>query len=258
MFSTDGQSVRFADLPDKILLAIFDHVVSFELKTEIQNDNGTLQGSESQASVTVAGSLPGSSATGPGRKNKNKAKKTRMAGLGAQTLCRLCCCSHRMNHLASADRLWKPLTLFRFSDRHWPTTDQKNLELIKVRREHQLKLLRTSVNDEDESIESSNNMTEGQGSRATSSGRNDDDEVKEHDGDDSQQGSKDEQRKKQKRTKFYSRFEQRAHRRKFGSLDPELKYTPLAWTNTLWSWKRTYFGDCRFIESEDVKTPNRI
>ncbi|KAG0000312.1 hypothetical protein BGZ80_002668 [Entomortierella chlamydospora] len=233
MSTAGGQSVQFADLPDKILLAIFDHVVSFELRAEIQNDNGTLQdlnGSESQASVTVAESLPGSSGTDHVRKSKNKAKKARMAGLGARTL---------------------------FSDRHWPTTDQKNLELIKVRREHQLKLLKTSVNDKDESIGSSNNMIEGRGSRTTSSGGSDDG-VKEHDGDDSQEGGEDGQRKKQKRTKFYSRFEQRAHRRKFGSLDPELKYTPLAWTNTLWSWKRTYFGDCRFIESEDVKTPNRI
>ncbi|KAF9435308.1 hypothetical protein BGZ76_006542 [Entomortierella beljakovae] len=61
-----------------------------------------------------------------------------------------------------------------------------------------------------------------------------------------------------KRTKFYSRFEQRAHRRKFASLDPELKFTPLSWTNTQWTWKRTYFGDCRFVQSEDIRTPNRI
>ncbi|KAF9318072.1 hypothetical protein BG003_011859 [Podila horticola] len=118
--------------------------------------------------------------------------------------------------------------------------------MIQVRREHQLKLLPSSST----SLPSSpaTNMStivsqEGQSSR--------------QDGDE-EEGQEEGQNKKQRRTKFYSRFEQRAHRRKFASLDPTLQYTPLAWTNTLWSWKRTYFGDCRFIESKDVSTPNRI
>ncbi|KAI7820335.1 hypothetical protein BC939DRAFT_238704 [Gamsiella multidivaricata] len=61
------------------------------------------------------------------RKKKKKNGSARVAGPGARTLCRLCCCSQRFNHLASADQLWQPLTLARFPDRHWPTTDQKSL-----------------------------------------------------------------------------------------------------------------------------------
>ncbi|KAF8975061.1 hypothetical protein BGZ46_009474 [Entomortierella lignicola] len=245
MSNTAGRSLQLTDLPDKILLVIFDHVASFELNIAIQSnpiDNGALQ------------NFTGMEAQDATPRSKNKPKKIRVAGLGARTLCRLCCCSHRINHLASADQLWQPLTLARFSDRHWPTTDQKNLDLIRVRREHQLKLLVSVPADPSMTEKEEVAMRGNLGHKATDNG-NSDQIPKDDEGD---QGQEDEQRKKQKRTKFYSRFEQRAHRRKFGSLDPELKYTPLAWTNTLWSWKRTYFGDCRFVESEDVKTPNRI
>ncbi|KAG0039044.1 hypothetical protein BGZ82_009948 [Podila clonocystis] len=179
------------------------------------------------------------------RDNKKK-KQKRVAGPGARTLCRLCCCSQRFNHLASADQLWQRLTLAQFPDRHWPTTDQKNLDMIQIRREHQLKLLQPSSSSSPPSTAIVTNTVVNQ--EGQSNGQSDDE----------QQGQEEGQNKKQKRTKFYSRFEQRAHRRKFASLDPTLQYTPLAWTNTLWSWKRTYFGDCRFIESKDVSTPNRI
>ncbi|KAG0022289.1 hypothetical protein BGZ81_008602 [Podila clonocystis] len=180
------------------------------------------------------------------KRDDKKKKHKRVAGLGARTLCRLCCCSQRFNHLASADQLWQRLTLAQFPDRHWPTTDQKNLDMIQIRREHQLKLLQPSSSSSPPSTALVTNTIVNQ---ECQSNRQDGDE---------QQGQEEGQNKKQKRTKFYSRFEQRAHRRKFASLDPTLQYTPLAWTNTLWSWKRTYFGDCRFIESKNVSTPNRI
>ncbi|KAG0368604.1 Small nuclear ribonucleoprotein Sm D1 [Gamsiella multidivaricata] len=168
-----------------------------------------------------------------------------------------------------ADQLWQPLTLARFPDRHWPTTDQKSLDLIRVRREHQLKLLQPSDTPKGSSTtfldagnvgarqEGDDDQPEGYTAvgRPATMTKPEDSTTKEDDG---ERGGQDGQNKKQKRTKFYSRFEQRAHRRKFPSLDPELKYTPLAWTNTLWSWKRTFFGDYRFVESKDVKTPNRI
>ncbi|KAF9117182.1 hypothetical protein BGX27_000031 [Mortierella sp. AM989] len=266
MSNSSERSVQFTDLPDKILLRIFDHVVSFELETEIQSiqiEATALQGMESRITPEASSiSARAEVETGHTSRKKSKAKKSRVAGLGARTLCRLCCSSRRMNHLASADQLWQPITLARFPDRHWPTTDQKNLDLIKVRREHQLKLLvPTSTEDRGVSIGEEGEAIgpfKGANGRIEYRTSGSDCGVQLLGGDDSQQNGEDDQRKKQKRTKFYSRFEQRAHRRKFGSLDPELKYSPLAWTNTLWSWKRTYFGDCRFVESKDVKTPNRI
>ncbi|KAF9963344.1 hypothetical protein BGZ70_007476 [Mortierella alpina] len=245
--------IHLSDLPDDILLRVFSFFVSIQ-ETEAHSGQNDLILTPSMGPMedTSTSALPPSTiptTKGPKSTKKQKAKKgNRVAGLGARTLCRLCCCSRRFNHLASADQLWQPLTLTRFPDRHWPTTDQKNLELIKVRREHQLKLQQPSVDLDSRTTESGRLAREG--GSAMEQGQ--DDSVQE---DQDIDGG---QHKKQKRTKFYSRFEQRAHRRRFANLDPQLKYTPLAWTNTFWNWKRTFFGDCRFVESKDVQTPNRI
>ncbi|KAG0327785.1 hypothetical protein BGZ99_006892 [Dissophora globulifera] len=237
-------SPQLADLPDNVLLRIF----SF-LAMEPETDAAQPPSEEA---------VPSSSTTQKKLKRRDARRSgPRVAGPGARILCRLCCCSHRLNHLASADQLWQPLTLARFPDRHWPTTDQKNLELIRVRRQHMVKLLQPSTSPSSARTHPVDNVQ-----------KQDQEKERRDTGDqgDKQEGEEEEEEeeeglpsKKQKRTKFYSRFEQRAHRRKFVSLDPQLTYTPLAWTNTIpWSWKRTYFGDCRFVESKDVRTPNRI
>ncbi|KAF9939137.1 hypothetical protein BGZ67_009883 [Mortierella alpina] len=246
--------IQLSDLPDDILLRVFSSfatIQDFEAHSG-QNDmvleTGMKQLENSSTSAQPPSSTSPATTGSHSTKKRNAKKGNRVAGLGARTLCRLCCCSRRFNHLASADQLWQPLTLTRFADRHWPTTDQKNLELIKVRREHQLKLLQPSADADSRTTES--DRLSRQGGSNTDQGQQDNlQEGQDHDGG---------QHKKQKRTKFYSRFEQRAHRRRFANLDPELKYTPLAWTNTFWNWKRTFFGDCRFVESKDVQTPNRI
>ncbi|KAF9899604.1 hypothetical protein EC991_008544 [Linnemannia zychae] len=230
---------QLSDLPDQILLRIFSFITLAAEQDPIADVAPSELDSMSTSDITTEHNKPPT-----GRKNTQKKKKNRVAGLGARTLCRLCCCSKRLNHLASADQLWQGLTLARFPDRHWLTTDQKNLDMIRVRREHQLKLLTPST-------ASSPQAPSAQGQEA---GIPSDQQQEQKDEDRDEEG----QNKKQKRTKFYSRFEQRAHRRKFASLDPELRYTPLAWTNTLWTWKRTFFGNCRFVESKDVSTPNRI
>ncbi|KAF9371060.1 hypothetical protein CPC16_003310 [Podila verticillata] len=226
-----------ADLPDELLIRIFTH---------FHNDSGEEQPLPEER---LPGNTQDSHDNNNNKKKKDakKKKQKRAAGPGARTLCRLCCCSQRFNHLASADQLWQRLTLAQFPDRHWPTTDQKNLDMIQIRREHQLKLLQPSSSSSSSS--SVAHASESQGGQSSN---------QEKEEEENEEGNEEGQNKKQKRTKFYSRFEQRAHRRKFASLDPTLQYTPLAWTNTLWSWKRTYFGDCRFIESKDVSTPNRI
>ncbi|KAG0063996.1 hypothetical protein BGZ90_002422 [Linnemannia elongata] len=240
-------SVKLTDLSDQILLRIFSFIATtteHELTTDVtpseQDPSHQNQSASTFDNATTELHKPATK-----KKNAQKKKKNRVAGLGARTLCRLCCCSQRLNHLASADQLWQGLTLSRFPDRHWPTTDQKNLDMIRVRREHQLKLLIPSASSPSH-----------QGAPAQEEEMNDatDQQQDQESGDRDEEG----QNKKQKRTKFYSRFEQRAHRRKFASLDPELRYTPLAWTNTFWTWKRTFFGNCRFVESKDVSTPNRI
>ncbi|KAG0053479.1 hypothetical protein BGZ83_001023 [Gryganskiella cystojenkinii] len=250
-------SPQFMDLSDDILLRIFGFIA------------------ESQDPVPTSHSDPPQEET-TSKKSKKKTK-VRVAGLGARSLCRLCCCSHRLNHIASADQLWKPLTLSRFSDRHWPTTDQKALHTIEVRREHQRMLLRPSsasgslpvvprlsIIAKQPEVPKDQDRSRAQPKEHDPSRKH---ELDVGDADDSATadspmdpslGDNQGPRKKQERTKFYSRFEQRAHRRKFTSLDPELKYTPLAWTNTFWTWKRTFFGDCRFVEAQDVSTPNRI
>ncbi|KAI1318818.1 hypothetical protein EDD11_005664 [Mortierella claussenii] len=239
--SARNESIQLVDLPDDILLRIFSSIADTQ-----EESPGLLSRNACSTSRCEPISQTG--------------KKTRrsLAGPKARTLCRLCCCSHRFNHLASADQLWQPLTLSHFPDRHWPTADQRNLELIRVRREHQQKLLQPAPSSpvlsdsalalrsqvpsqvpnkvNAEQADHGNTTAVVEGERENEEGCN----------------------KKQKRTKFYSRFEQRAHRRRFASLDPELNYTPLAWTNTMWNWKRTFFGDCRFLESKDVKSPNRI
>ncbi|KAG0088912.1 hypothetical protein BGZ93_007201 [Podila epicladia] len=227
--------MALASLPDEILIRIFSH---------FHNDPEEDQSFSEETLPDIT--LHSHDNVGNKKKDNKKKKQKRVAGPGAKMLCRLCCCSQRFNHLASADQLWKPLTLAQFPDRHWPTTDQKNLDMIQIRREHQLKLLQPYSSSLIPSPAAVTNIVVNQEGQ---SNRQDDDE---------EQGQEEGQNKKLKRTKFYSRFEQRAHRRKFASLDPTLQYTPLAWTNTLWSWKRTYFGDCRFIESKDVSTPNRI
>lgn len=240
-------SVGLTDLSDQILLRIFSFIAT---TTEHEPTANVTPSEQDPSHHDHPASTFDSQTTEPykpatKKKNTQKKKKNRVAGLGARTLCRLCCCSQRLNHLASADQLWQELTLARFPDRHWPTTDQKNLDMIRVRKEHQLKLLAPSTSSpthlespaQEEEIEDVTDPRQDQES-----------------GDRDEEG----QNKKQKRTKFYSRFEQRAHRRKFASLDPELRYTPLAWTNTFWTWKRTFFGNCRFVESKDVSTPNRI
>lgn len=240
-------SVKLTDLSDQILLLIFSFIAATTEPEPIADVTPSEQDPSHQNHPASTFDSAPTEPQKPAAKKKNtqKKKKNRVAGLGARTLCRLCCCSQRLNHLASADQLWQELTLARFPDRHWPTTDQKNLDMIRVRREHQLKLLAPST--------SSLNH---QGSPAQEEEISDatDQQQDQESGDRDEEG----QNKRQKRTKFYSRFEQRAHRRKFASLDPELRYTPLAWTNTFWTWKRTYFGNCRFVESKDVSTPNRI
>ncbi|KAF9302621.1 hypothetical protein BGZ74_005076 [Mortierella antarctica] len=225
-----------ASLPDELLIRIFSHFHNDPEEDQSLSEE-TLPGNTLHSHDNVSNKK---------KTDTKKKKQKRVAGPGAKTLCRLCCCSQRFNHLASADQLWQPLTLAHFPDRHWPTTDQKNLDMIQIRREHQLKLLQPSSSSSPPSPATVTNTVVNKEGQLN---RQDDDE---------QKGQEEGQNKKQKRTKFYSRFEQRAHRRKFASLDPTLQYTPLAWTNTLWSWKRTYFGDCRFIESKDVATPNRI
>ncbi|KAF9933750.1 hypothetical protein FBU30_004551 [Linnemannia zychae] len=232
--------VQLTDLSDQILLRIFSFIATTAEHDPNPNDSNTHQTPSSElAPEPVTTYKPAK------KKSKPKNTKNRVAGLGARTLCRLCCCSKRLNHLASADQLWQELTLARFPDRHWPTTDQKNLDMIRVRREHQLKLLAPS------SAESTTQDSQVPNDQVIDSSL---DQLQDQENDNREDG----QNKKQKRTKFYSRFEQRAHRRQFASLDPELKYTPLAWTNTFWTWKRTFFGNCRFVESKDVSTPNRI
>lgn len=225
-----------ASLPDELLIRIFSHFHNDPEEDQSLSEE-TLPDNTLHSHDNVSNKK---------KTDTKKKKQKRVAGPGAKTLCRLCCCSQRFNHLASADQLWQPLTLAHFPDRHWPTTDQKNLDMIQIRREHQLKLLQPSSSSSPPSPATVTNTVVNKEGQLN---RQDDDE---------QKGQEEGQNKKQKRTKFYSRFEQRAHRRKFASLDPTLQYTPLAWTNTLWSWKRTYFGDCRFIESKDVATPNRI
>ncbi|KAF9574115.1 hypothetical protein EC968_007367 [Mortierella alpina] len=246
--------VQLSDLPDEILLRVFSFFVTIQESEAHSRQNDVIlrtdMGQPDRSSLstqTASSSLPATKDS-QSTKKRNAKKGNRVAGLGARTLCRLCCCSRRFNHLASADQLWQPLTLTRFPDRHWPTTDQKNLELIKVRREHQLKLQQPSTDVDSRATETDRLSRQG---ASTSHQGQDSNGLEEQDSDGGQH-------KKQKRTKFYSRFEQRAHRRRFANLDPELKYTPLAWTNTFWSWKRTFFGDCRFVESKDVQTPNRI
>lgn len=235
---------QLMDLPDSILLRIFEFVASTQEPALVDQESPLI--------------------------NKKNKKKQRVAGLGARSLCRLCCCSHRLNHVASADQLWQSLTLSRFPDRHWPTTDQKALQTIEVRREHQRKLVQpaSTLLSEDAShqLEDTKDSLRSPSQQKPGPSKKRDFDALEDKGediitkDDSSQGAttEDGSHKKPGQKKFYSRFEQRAHRRKFGSLDPELRYTPLAWTNTFWSWKRTFFGDCRFVEAKDVQTPNRI
>ncbi|KAG0273211.1 hypothetical protein BGZ95_010971 [Linnemannia exigua] len=229
---------QLTDLSDQILLRVFSFITAIAEQDPIADVTPSDLGPTSTSDISEI-----EHNKHPAGKKSAK-EKNRVAGLSARTLCRLCCCSRRLNHLASADQLWQGLTLARFPDRHWPTTDQKNLDMIRVRREHQQKLLAPST-------ASSAQGTSVQEQEASSSS----DLQQEQDNSDHDE---ERQNKKQKRTKFYSRFEQRAHRRKFASLDPELQYTPLAWTNTFWTWKRTFFGNCRFVESKDVSTPNRI
>ncbi|KAF8929001.1 hypothetical protein BGZ58_009235 [Dissophora ornata] len=244
--------VQLAHLPDNILLRIFSFALEEVWTPRTSHEDPTLN---AQSLDMVESSRHSQ------KKNKKPKKGDRIAGPGARMLCRLCCCSHRFNHLASADQLWQPLTLIRFPDRHWPTDDEKNLELIRVRREHQPELSQASV---------SSDLTDSKKQELTwtAAAKHKDDPTQERNGDcqkldddGHQSHSEDGQNKKQKRTKFYSRRMQREYRRQlrgFSLLDPELKYTPLAWTNTMWSWKRTYFGNCRAEESREVKTPNRI
>ncbi|KAG0199912.1 hypothetical protein BGX28_006895 [Mortierella sp. GBA30] len=261
-----------SDLPDDVLLRIFSFFVT-ELHSEPHSSDPTTPHTESGVATVVSSAadetqqgdsiavIPEMDRKSSKSKRKSKSRKgNRVAGLGARTLCRLCCCSHRFNHLASADQLWQRLTLLRFPDRHWPTTDQKKLELIRVRREHQLKLFQASS-----TTESALTSDTVRGQVKHESDRKWADATKQdHENDDQEEymngeaGQEQYQNKKQKRSKFYAKFEQRAYRRRFQNLDPELMYTPLAWTNTLWNWKRTFFGDCRFVEAKDVQTPNRI
>jgi hypothetical protein len=240
-------SVKLIDLPDQILLRIFSFIAAAPEQDPVADAIPSEQDLSQQNLSTSCNDISTTETDKPPTKQKNahKKKKSRIAGLGARTLCRLCCCSQRFNHLASADQLWQGLTLARFPDRHWPTTDQKSLDTIRVRREHQLKLLAPST---DSLTQHGSPEQQGETNGATDQLQNQESDERDEEG----------QNKKQKRTKFYSRFEQRAHRRKFASLDPELRFTPLAWTNTFWTWKRTFFGNCRFVESKDVSTPNRI
>ncbi|ORY94302.1 DTW domain-domain-containing protein [Lobosporangium transversale] len=270
---------QLTDLPDEIILRIFSVFINLE---ESSTENLLIERDESQKTSnnnSINSSRNDTAITAnSGSPNNNNAKKYKKAkrernrsavGLGARTLCRLCCCSHRFNHLASADQLWQPLTLARFPDRHWPTTDQKNLGLIHVRREHQLKILKSASSSSPLSLSSATVGSSLSSIKAESHYKTNGNTVLDvvtvahedkgsNDFSDPPYDHQDDSNKKQKRTKFYSRFEQRAHRRRFATLDPELKHTPLAWTNTMWTWKRTFFGDYRFVEAKDVSTPNRI
>ncbi|KAF9351887.1 hypothetical protein BGX34_000306 [Mortierella sp. NVP85] len=257
------KSVQLADLPDPILLRIFScfvvEQVREETTTPCQDDIQTRDAHVGQASGG-GGQGNGSVET---QDTKPRKARTRTAGVGARTLCRLCCCSHRFNHLASADQLWQPLTLARYPNRHWPTTDQKVLDLIRVQREHQLRLLEVSSSSRTNLDVGEREKKKGEEEVLDGSDvKTDSNDAKEAESVDpsaaNQDGGGGEEHKGQKRTKFYSRYEQRAFRRKFGALDPELKYTSLAWTNTMWTWKRTFFGDFRFVNAKDIETPNRI
>ncbi|KAG0222983.1 DTW domain-containing protein [Mortierella sp. GBAus27b] len=240
-------SVQLSDLPDDILLRIFSCFV-VEQVTGTEWSKPFQQADDDTPTRDTAASVPSTDASGSSGKRPPKTRRgnrnawVRVAGSGVRTLCRLCCCCARLNHLASADQLWQPLTLARFPDRHWLTTDQNRLELVDLQRERQLKVAKARESKKE------------QEERADLDDSNDVPPTGTEDHKDSQEGDGD---KVEKRT-FYSRFEQRAFRRKFGSLDPELKYTPLIWTNTLWTWKRTFFGDYRFVGAKDVATPNRI
>ncbi|KAF9403319.1 hypothetical protein BGZ94_004645, partial [Podila epigama] len=268
------------DLPDSLLLQIFSHLQD-EPEDE-QHSTNTEQQQQQQQQQQIL-SIDTQTPLQLQLKSKGKdvttktitttisaTKRKRAAGSGARALCRLCCCSQRLNHIASADQLWKTLTLLHFPDRHWPTTDKTKLDLIETRREHQRKLLQSTAHPTVVT-----GLEPGQENKADATTGYEIDKDKDKDKEMDHVQKEDENKDKDhndkkthtinkdslpnpKRTKFYSRFEQRAHRRKFTSLDPALEHTPLAWTNTLWSWKRTYFGDCRFVESKQVQTPNRI
>lgn len=280
-----SRSVRIADLPDDILLRIlscfvFEQVTEAETTTLCQQEDGNRTLEVTSTSTPLERrvedvAVPCNEEPASIKKQKrppkarkgNRQSRTRAAGSGVQTLCRLCCCSRRFNHLASADQLWQPLTLARFPDRHWPTTDQESFELIRIQRERLLKLLEASTSgptSDPDSATRSPNPWMSKGIEMKEEGRDDGFDSKTTCGDSNPTESthgkniEQEESKEQKPTRFYSRFEQRAFRRRFASLDPELKYTPLAWTNTLWTWKRTFFGDYRFVGAKDIETPNRI
>ncbi|KAG0228883.1 hypothetical protein BGW42_001893 [Actinomortierella wolfii] len=242
------------DLPDEILLRIFSYLLdedsySPEVIGPVRESNET--SSPSLFNLDPVATPESCSEGSKGLKKNNKrpkktGRKTILAGPAARTLCRLCCCSKRLNHIASANQLWQPLTLTKFPNRHWAETDPKKLELVRVQRERQQKMT-----DGDQSTKSKSEL-------GTVNGHDND---AKRDGDDGDldvnsniEGTGDGAARK----KFYSRREQRAFRRKFANLDPMLEYTPLLWTNTYWSWKRTYYGDCRFLEAQEVATPNRI
>ncbi|KAF9577501.1 hypothetical protein BGW38_007248, partial [Lunasporangiospora selenospora] len=256
-------TLQLTDLPDAILLRIFSSLLNTHDITAPLAPSPPLQ----QTSV-LTGNNDNSSNSGKSSSSRNpkrptsSIKRARLAGLSAQTFCRLCCVSRRFNHLASADQLWQPLTLARFPDRHWLTSDPKVTELIRVRKEHQKKLRLDRQQHQHQEKDSLETLG---GSNPTPDPVTEPSTVTENGDQGSAVPSQEEAAattaattSKPKRTKFYSRFEQRAHRRRFVDLDPELNFTALAWTNTLWTWKRTFFGDCRFVESKDVLTPNRI
>ncbi|KAK3824524.1 MAG: DTW domain-containing protein [Benniella sp.] len=259
------KSVQLADLPDPILLRIFSCFVVDQIREETttpcQDDiqTGDAQSSSASSSEDYAGQASGGQGTGSVEIQDTKTRKTKKqtAGVGARTLCRLCCCSHRFNHLASADQLWQPLTLTRYPNRHWPTTDQKALDLIQIQREHQLKLSKgsssqTTLDDKERKKKGEEEAPDGSHVKTSSN------DAKESESVDPSAANQDGEEHKEQKRKFYRRYEQRAFRRKFGALDPELKYTSRAWTNTMWTWKRTFFGDFRFVNAKDVETPNRI
>ncbi|KAG0232475.1 hypothetical protein BGW41_001869 [Actinomortierella wolfii] len=242
------------DLPDEILLRIFSYLLdedsySPEVIDPVRESNETSSPPLFNLDPIAAPESCSEGSTGLKKNNKRPKKtgrKTILACPAARTLCRLCCCSKRLNHIASANQLWQPLTLTKFPNRHWAETDPKKLELVRVQRERQQKMT-----DGNQPTKSKSELG------AVNSQDND---VK-RDGDDEDldvnsniEGTGDGAARK----KFYSRREQRAFRRKFANLDPMLEYTPLLWTNTYWSWKRTYYGDCRFLEAQEVATPNRI
>ncbi|KAF9160526.1 hypothetical protein DFQ26_005424 [Actinomortierella ambigua] len=272
------------NLPDKILLRIFSYLLNEDFYSEELCDQAdvlmaasapsllAVSGTDHPAPPTCNDSVIPSTASKRKKKGSRKTgRKTNLAGPAARTLCRLCCCSKRLNHIASANQLWQPLTLSRFRNRHWPQTDPKKLELVRVQRGHQRKVAGDS--QPRSSKENGLNALDIQGTEESI-----DDGVRDLDHGDDRDAKK--QRLSSFPTttttitditptttatatttppkRFYSRFEQRAFKRKFANLDPGLEYTPLLWTNTFWSWKRTYFGDCRFMEAQEVATPNRI